>query len=277
MAARKKGKRSKNLYVLRGYEWEVASLVVVTRFSITELGSAIPSETTLRAAGRIWLRDYPEDHRWQCAWEALCDVRPDPEIIVPGEVENEYQRWYRTHKQREYPMLWRVWGKEGGAYRDFTAAEDVNRGLTAFVGSHLCFYCLGIGNSGQLPQIHWEPQRYQGPLAAYSDICLCAALARSDRQTPFPWQAVTNGKFPNRCFQCSCTKRWWNINPAEHRWVPIGDQSTWERLTRYNGEPTQLLCWYNEAIHLLGPLVHRGVTPIYLPPPEHQPRIIIST
>lgn len=273
MTARARVKRKAPLYLLKGAEWAIAPYVAVTQLQITELGPAVPPERTLLAHGHIWLTDFAEDTKWQDKWQALW-VLPELEVLTSGvSGVDAYQQWYRQQQAERYDLGWRV-RKRGSADADFTLAADVNAAIAGFIALHLCRYCVWIGGKESLPRLVTTPKRYSGPMRRYEGICLCAVIGQSALHDPFPWKNVTHGHFPKRCFECSCGRRWWEVDPEEYQWTPVGDAPTWRCLTQYNGEPVKQLCYLAGTVRLLGPLVHRGVVPIALPSCEPKPRII---
>lgn len=265
--------KKKLLYLLRGAEWILAPCVVATRLTITEMGPAIPPESTMLARGHIWLTDLVEDTKWQDAWEALW-VLPEPEIVVSGHGGvDTYRQWYNKQRAEERPLGWRVF-KRDSVRADFTLAKDVNDAIAMFVALHLCWYSVWIGDDGRMPHMLRTPKRYSGPMKRYEGICLCGVIQQSGPHHPFPWQTVTNGQFPQRCFQCSCSRTWWEVDPEERQWFPVGDPPTWRCLTQHNGEPVKHLCFFAGTVRLLGPLVHRGAIPIALPFCEPEKKIL---
>lgn len=90
---------------------------------------------------------------------------------------------------------------------------------------------------------------HHGPQERYNGPCVCAELSESGPRTPFDWHAKTGGKFPRRCFECSCGRRWWCSYPDGGYWNPVPDRRAWLALMENNGVPTPSIVHLEEEIY----------------------------
>ncbi|MEX0931952.1 MAG: hypothetical protein WDZ88_04335 [Candidatus Paceibacterota bacterium] len=85
-----------------------------------------------------------------------------------------------------------------------------------------------------------KPKCYDGLKYEYTGPCLCEKVVSSRKNNPFDWNKYTDGgKYPKRCFKCSCGNEWYHGNSEEERWVQVGDPEVWSMLIMYDGEVTE--------------------------------------
>ena len=100
--------------------------------------------------------------------------------------------------------------------------------------------------------------QYQGPKVTYQGSCVCEQVAESSSRTPFDWHALTEGKFPARCFECSCGRHWWQNWPNEVFWVEVLDEDAWILLTQYSGVLVTSMAHTPDGVYLLETLLRTG-------------------
>lgn len=136
----------------------------------------------------------------------------------------------------------------------FTANEGINNGIKSFV-------CAKIGEfmAGATEQ---KISEYTGPKEKYNGPCVCNGLHLSSNTTLFLWKEKTNEKFPENCFECSCGKTWWHINPANNQWIEVIDDKAWDLLLKYNGVETKKLTIFKDQLYLLQTVRDMGYIPV---------------
>ncbi len=229
------------IFVWRGPEEDLAYACVATEFVIEVLEDRGDKKF---AAGTISAKDYVEHGiRFSDPWEAFAIPQDDGPL-----------QWNVKREQTE--------GK-GCFFKDpttkeilFTGNSEINKAMKRFIAQKINLH-LTTGET------LIEPEKYTGPREAYEGPCVCDQLINSNSQTPFPWDKMTNeGKFPQRCFACSCGKNWWRYNPEAHLWEEVGDPNAWEMLLDNNGIPVQAMCSLEGKLLLLQTFSDEGYVPI---------------
>lgn len=117
----------------------------------------------------------------------------------------------------------------------FTLVVEINVEIKAFVAAKIA-YVTSQDQSDPTSFIEEAITPYAGPIFAYSGPCVCESVRQSSDADPFDWNAHTDGgKFPDRCFGCSCGNRWYLADPDEFDWVPVFDDETWQMFMKNNG------------------------------------------
>ena len=94
------------------------------------------------------------------------------------------------------------------------------------------------------------PRIYSGSQIVYAGPCICETVEDSSPRNPFDWQAATDGKFPKRCFECSCGTKWWCNRPEEHFWIRVLDLHAWGSLCESNGVPKDTFAYQDNGLYL---------------------------
>jgi hypothetical protein len=154
-------------------------------------------------------------------------------------------KWTAKSALKDGELHWEVeacdafWHSKDGRPR-FTLGDEGDQGIIAFVSKKLSeFLRLREGLPVNTPTIIDSPLRYSGEMVPYVGPCVCNKLTAANATKPFPWAELTKGKFPKRCFMCSCGRQYWCHGLTEEEWVPVGDPAAWTMLTEYDGEPTE--------------------------------------
>ncbi len=225
------------LFEWKGPEYELVPGCHCIHFTIESIDGA---EGERVARGRITGKDYIEHGiEFNDPWVA-------EELVL-----NETSQWVVSRPKEGDKFCWV--GADGAAL--FTANTAVNEAMEAFVATQIEFF-LRTG------QALVEAQRYTGPRKLYAGHCLCIQLMATQEGQVFDWQEATGGKFPKRCFACSCGRKWWCANTGTGLWLPVADPLAWEVLLDYDGEPTAALGEVDGNIELLQTLRERGFIPI---------------
>jgi len=206
------------LYLWQGPEKSLSGLYSARRLTIETFED---EAGTLKATGEIETYDHVEGCNGSHKWE--------------------------TSGLMASPISWKVsprdafWQTADGQ-GCFTLSSDADIGIAAFVIERLIAF--GKKHESTPPEsfpITEGPVRYEGPMTAYAGPCVCKQAQTSNASAPFPWAELTGGQFPERCFQCSCGRRWWCCDVESAQWAPVGDPAAWTMFTEYNGEAVEFI------------------------------------
>lgn len=226
------------------YNWEgpeegLSCACVAVSFRITKMEGG---DRIKRAEGEITAKDYIEHGIvFTDPWEAtgFCE-------------EGEKFQW-AVKKMEDSDVFWKDPETEEPL---FTCNDSVNDAIKLFVARKINEF-LSIGEA------EVKPKKYDGPKEDYKGPCVCDQLTCSNPENPFPWKEKTNGgKFPERCFACSCGKKWWCYHPEKRLWGPIKDEKAWEMLLAYNGVDVQTIAGLKDGLYLLQTIRDMGYIPI---------------
>ena len=64
--------------------------------------------------------------------------------------------------------------------------------------------------------------------------------------------------FPSKCFECSCTARWYCVDPESARWLKVAEVDLWHMLMKYNGVATKQLGILGQEVFFLATLVEHN-------------------
>lgn len=221
-----------SLFVYHRQERNMDCFCVVVAFTIEAIhtGGAITG-----VEGEITLKDYMEHgFEWTDKWKAVGIL--------------SLCRWKVRAVKSEDSI-------HDSSSPVFTSRSAINDEIEIFITEMLnIWFDEGCPNSDVLKE-------YDGPLDTYIGNCVCMILEESIFENPFPWYQITKGRFAERCFQCSCGKKWWLNNIETCRWTWICDQDAWDMLIRYNGVPVQMVAKFQEGAYLLQTIIGMGYVP----------------
>jgi len=218
------------VHIWEGSERNLLSYYYATKLTIKKL-------TGKSAEGEICVKDYIE-----------CGI----EFSNPWEAVLENGNWIVSRKKDD-SCFW-MNKKTGEVF--FTANCGVNDAIKVFISERIKdFISTGIAKISLA--------KYDGPIVRYVGSCACDRLELSCKQNPFSWLAFTAGKFPGRCFLCSCGMQWWCSDPNDHLWEKVFDEKAWEMLLTYNGIDVKPIVFFEGAeikgVKLLQTLVDNGL------------------
>ena len=238
------------------YEWrgpEVpldSTLVTAAHMSVDKIED---NGVTLSAKGRFTFRDHVEGCDGEDPW------------VATGTYSNEKFEW--TVRRRDPNPREFTWISSSGEPL-FCLGDETNAAIKVFIAGKLTRIVQYIReNPGKDINLVDQPKRYEGPKHEYTGPCLCQEIVSSRKNNPFNWNKHTNGgKYPKKCFKCSCGNGWFHGNPEEERWVQVGDPEAWHMLTTYDGEMTESVGFDPESkaplLMLTKTLRQRGFIPI---------------
>lgn len=236
--------KDKALYHWGNQETPLAICCMAIDFAITRFEEVtVKGHRQFVAMGTITGKDYIEGGiEFTNPWEA---------VSTPGKP-------WEINRPKDGTEFWII---ETTGEIIFTANSEVNNAMKKFIAGKLNEYVETRAVIGNEP-LTVEPEIYQGPRLAYNGPCVCGLLAVSTIATPFPWEKLTGGQFPNHCFACSCGTRWWRYNQENQVWVKVVDPAAWGLLLKHNGEATRSMGFLKEGLYLTQTIRDHGLIPI---------------
>lgn len=205
-------------------------------------------ENGVRAFGYITIKDYVEHGiEGTDPWEAF--------------LLDHSSEWVARRDQTKEAF----WVTPDGE-KVFGLNEGVNQAMKRFVAKKVTEYleypdCLRNSES-----IVDAPKEYAGSIKAYTGDCVCHRIETSDKEVPFPWFEMTQGQFPNNCFECSCGQRWWRFDLQNEMWCKVPDDKAWEMFMKYGGEAVQFIGIMKDdrfdGVYLEQTLCDQGLIPL---------------
>ncbi len=149
----------------------------------------------------------------------------------------------------------------------FTCNGEINRAIKTLIAWHIVEYFKLAGNTvgtNTLKEIRIKPEEYKGRCRQHSGDCVCVLLQASNQKEAFDCEGLTGEDFPRNCFHCSCGRRWWCYEPAQHLWAPVSDDAAWNMFMRYNGVEKKKVGFHPDGngFYLLQTLRDQGLIPI---------------
>lgn len=213
------------------YEWRGpeepldSSFVTATHMSVREIED---NGGTLSAKGRFTFHDHIEGCDCENPW------------VATGTFSHKKFEW-AVRRQDPAPNEFTLTSQSGEPL--FCLCYGINAAIKAFIAAKLTRIAQYMQeNPGKDINLVDQPKRYEGPKHEYAGPCLCREIASSGKSNPFDWDKHTDGgKYPKKCFKCSCGNGWFQSNQEEERWVQVGDPAAWHMLTLSNGEVNELV------------------------------------
>ncbi len=235
------------LYKWHGPEQELAHACVACDLTIE---SVKEEDGILKAKGEFTGKDYVEHGIvFTDPWEGTAH---SPLQHVEGE--------WTVRRTDDEEAFWRD-NQTGEVH--FTANMAINRAIKQFIAKKLLFV---MKKGGSVEEETIAP--YAGEMKTYNGECVCYILLQRNQHSKvsssrFPWKELTEGKFPQHCFQCSCGKKWWCYDAENDFWAPVLDRAAWEMLLAHNGVEAQRMAESEGGFHLLQTLRNNGFVPLW--------------
>lgn len=221
-----------------GIEDELASGCVALRLTVDSLEDTGSGK---HAKGSITIKDYIEHGiTFDRSWSATQD-RGGSEWRVIADPDDP-DTWTDRDTHKTY----------------FTMNSAVDNSVKRYVAEWLDSYQQGEQSSSGPPMV------YGGEMHTYEGKCVCVQLMLSNADQPFPWDEMTDGgRFPRRCFKCSCGNNWYCLVPNEHVWAVVTDPEALQQVLAYDGDTAEALSPAGGAyIVLRRTMVDRGYIPL---------------
>ena len=236
------------LFTWRGWEEPLDSVRAVA----TELvvNSVVDHGVSRYAEGTMKGRDYVERGiEFSNPWEAFGTLKGNHWLWLPRRVEDKTVFWRDPESKKAC----------------FTMSDQINGGIGAFISVKLAMCSWGIWTDLQVDDVVMEPMEYAGGQRRYNGNCVCESLSTCSVSNPFPWQELTGGEFPERCFACSCGRWWWRPAQEKHLWYMVTDPEAWTLLLKYDGVPTRMMSSIDgeEGLFLVQTLCNTGLIPLW--------------
>jgi hypothetical protein len=189
------------------------------------------------------VRSIPSEHRFSLTIYGTADMVSEGKKI-PGELQTLSSNWVanaiRVHKHFNG---WSLILSEPSVF------EGVGRSLLerfilarlkaiATAGTPIFLRSAGVIGHKAASSHEGISGHFRDQFFIYGGPCICSLIAGSTPTNPFDWNRYTaSGRYPSRCFQCSCKAYWWLAYPQADafQWVRVKDYTLWCELLQSQG------------------------------------------